>query len=170
MINKVILMGRLTADPNFSQTQSGTAYCRFTVAVDRKFADKTTGERQADFINVVAWRQTAEFVSKYFSKGKMIIVEGSLRNDNYTDNNGVKHYSYDVVADNVSFGETKTASMANGNSSYTVPSNSSNNNSAPQNNAPVQNNNNSAPAKDNSMSAGNLSDFEEVLGENDLPF
>ena len=110
MINKVILMGRLTADPNFSQTQSGVAYCRFTVAVDRKFADKTTGERQADFINVVAWRQTAEFVSKYFSKGKMIIVEGTLRNNNYTDSNGVKHYSYNVIADSVSFGESKSAS------------------------------------------------------------
>ena len=169
MINKVILMGRLTADPNFSQTQSATAYCRFTVAVDRKFADKTTGKRQADFIRCVAWRQTAEFVSKYFSKGKMIIVEGSLRNDDYTDNNGVKHYSYNVVADNVSFGETKTASMANGGSSYTAPSNGGGNYSAPQNNAPVQNNN-SAPAGNNSMSAGNLNDFEEVLGENDLPF
>lgn len=162
MINKVILMGRLTADPNFSQTQNGTAYCRFTVAVNRNFADKTTGERQADFINVVAWRQTAEFVSKYFSKGKMIIVEGTLRNDNYTDSNNVKHYSYNVVADNVSFGESKSASNNNG---YSVPQN----NLAPQNNAPAQNFN-SAPVDNNNMSVGNLSDFEEVLGENDLPF
>lgn len=110
MINTAILMGRLTADPDSGNIQSGTAYCRFTVAVDRKFADKTTGERQADFISCVAWGKTAEFVSKYFSKGKMIIVEGSLRNNNYTDKNGVKHYSYDVVADNVSFGESKSAS------------------------------------------------------------
>lgn len=114
MINTVILMGRLTADPDSGQTQSGTAYCRFTVAVDRKFADKTTGERQADFINVVAWRQTAEFINKYFSKGRMIIIEGSLQNNNYTDKNGVKHYSYDVVADNVSFGETKAQSQQSG--------------------------------------------------------
>lgn len=110
MINTVILMGRLTADPDSGQTQSGTAYCRFTVAVDRKFADKTTGERQADFISCVAWRKTAEFVSKYFSKGKMIIIEGTLQNNNYTDSNGVKHYSYNVVADSVSFGESKSAS------------------------------------------------------------
>lgn len=110
MINRVILMGRLTADPDFSQTQSGTAYCRFTVAIDRKFADKTTGQKEADFINVVAWRQTAEFVSKYFSKGKMIIVEGALQNNNYTDSNGVKRYSYNVIADTVSFGESKSAS------------------------------------------------------------
>ena len=114
MINTAILMGRLTADPDSAQTQSGTAYCRFTVAVDRKFADKTTGERQADFISCVAWGKTAEFVSKYFSKGKMIIIEGSLRNNNYTDKNGVKHYSYDVVADNVSFGETKAQSQQSG--------------------------------------------------------
>jgi len=159
MINKVILMGRLTADPKFSQSQSGVASCRFSVAIDRKFADKATGERQADFINVVAFRQTAEFVSKYFSKGKMIIVEGSLRNDNYTDANGVKHYSYNVFADSVSFGETKSASMANSGSSYNVPSNNSSS-------APVQNNN----APDSGLSAGNLDDFEEVLGENDLPF
>ena len=110
MINTVILMGRLTADPDSGQTQSGTAYCRFTVAVDRKFADKTTGERQADFISCVAWRQTAEFINKYFSKGKMIIVEGTLQNNNYTDSNSVKHYSYNVVADSVSFGESKSAS------------------------------------------------------------
>ena len=110
MINSVILMGRLTADPDCNQTQSGTAYCRFTVAIDRKFADKTTGQKEADFISCTAWGKTAEFVSKYFSKGKMIIVEGTLRNNNYTDSNGVKHYSYNVVADSVSFGESKSAS------------------------------------------------------------
>lgn len=110
MINRVVLMGRLTADPDFSQTQNGTAYCRFTVAVERNFADKDTKERQADFINCVAWAKTAEFVSKYFSKGKMIIVEGTLRHNNYTDKNGVKHYSYNVIADNISFGESKSGS------------------------------------------------------------
>lgn len=167
MINKVILMGRLTADPKFSQTQNGVAYCSFTVAINRSFVDKNTGERQADFINCVAWRQTAEFVSKYFSKGKMIIVEGTLRNDNYTDANNVKHYSYNVYADNVSFGETKTASEANGgHSSFKTPDNK-NNYSAPQNNSYYQN---STPENNKNVSAGNLSEFEEVLGENDLPF
>ena len=175
MINKVILMGRLTADPNFSQTQSGTAYCRFTVAVDRKFADKTTGERQADFIRCVAWRQTAEFVSKYFSKGKMIIVEGSLRNDDYTDNNGVKHYSYNVVADNVSFGETKASAGGQGGGYQQGGFN----NNYQQNNyggqggysQPAQGQpayQQSAPAP--SVSVGDLSDFEEVISDSDLPF
>ena len=100
MLNKVILMGRLTADPELRQTPSGVSSCRFSVAVNRNYTSKETGERQTDFINVVAWRNTAEFVSRYFSKGKMIIVEGSLRNNNYTDQNGVKHYSMDVQADN----------------------------------------------------------------------
>ncbi|MDE5946140.1 MAG: single-stranded DNA-binding protein [Oscillospiraceae bacterium] len=169
MINKVILMGRLTDDPKFSQSQSGVAYCRFSVAVTRKFADKNTGERQADFINVVAWRQTAEFVSKYFSKGKMIIVEGSLRNNNYTDSNNVKHYTYDVVADEVSFGESKSASSGNSyDNSYSAPAN----NGYARMNQPAQNANNSFTGNNNanSMSAGNLDDFTEVLSDGDVPF
>ncbi len=107
MLNNVILMGRLTADPELKTTNSGTNYCNFTVAVNRNFADKSTGERQADFINCTAWGKTAEFVGKYFSKGKMIIVEGSLRNNNYTDSNGVKHYTYFVNAGKIRFGESK---------------------------------------------------------------
>lgn len=114
MLNKVILMGRLCADPDFRQTQSGVAVCRIRVAVDRRFSNKQTGEREADFISVTCWRQQAEFVSRYFHKGSMIIVEGSLRNSDYTDQNGVKHYSMDVQADNVSFGESKRAAQENG--------------------------------------------------------
>ncbi len=165
MINKVILMGRLTADPELRQTQSGISSCRFTVAVDRRFADKNTGERQTDFINVVTWRQQAEFVSRYFSKGRMIIVEGSIRNNNYTDNNGVKHYGYDVVADNVTFGETKSAAAANSGSSYSAPTGNANYQTPPQQSTvqqPAQNNDN--------MSYGNLSDFEEILSDGDVPF
>ena len=166
MINKVILMGRLTADPELRQTQSGISSCRFTVAIDRRFADKNTGERQADFINVVAWRQQAEFVSRYFNKGRMIIVEGSIRNNNYTDNNGVKHYGYDVVAENVSFGESKSASSANNGSSYSAPANNFNSYQAPpQQAAPQQ------PAQNNdNMSYGSLGDFEEILSDGDVPF
>ena len=170
MINKVILMGRLTADPNFSQTQNGVAHCRFTVAVDRNFTDKSSGERQSDFISGVAWRQTAEFINKYFSKGKMICVEGTLRTGSYNDKNhpDVKHYTTDVQIENAYFTGEKTVN--NNNNSYPVPQNNySQNNSAPQNNAPAQNFN-SAPADNTGMSVGNLSDFEEVLGENDLPF
>lgn len=107
-LNKVILFGRLTKDPDFRKTQSGTAVCRFTVACDRAFANKETGKREADFIECQAWRQTAEFVSRYFSKGSAITVDGSLRNNNFEDKNGVKHYGYVVMADNVGFGGSKS--------------------------------------------------------------
>jgi single-strand DNA-binding protein len=136
MLNKVILMGRLTADPQMRQTSNGVSMCRFSVAVDRPFTSKETGQREADFINVVAWRATADFVGRFFSKGSMIIVEGALRNNNYTDQNGVKHYAMDVLADNVSFGESKRAREANQNAGGFQTGN------FPQsNNAPYQNNN-----------------------------
>jgi len=82
-MNKVILMGRLTADPELRQIQNGTAVCRFTVAVNRKFVDKQTGQHEADFISCTAWSKTAEFVSRYFKKGQMIAIEGSLRTGSY---------------------------------------------------------------------------------------
>ena len=109
-MNRVIIMGRLTADPELRQTQNGIATCRIAVAVDRGYA-KQGEEKQTDFITVVAWRQTAEFVSKYFTKGKMIIVEGRLRTRTYDDKRypDVKHYVTEVYADNVTFGETKSA-------------------------------------------------------------
>ena len=107
MLNKVILMGRLVADPELKQTTNNISVCRFSIAINRPFVPKDGGERQSDFINIVVWRNTAEFVSKYFTKGKMIIVEGTLRNNNYTDKDGVKHYSLEVHADNVSFGGDK---------------------------------------------------------------
>ena len=104
-MNKTILVGRLTADPELRQTQSGVATCKFTVAIDRKFADKNSGEKQSDFITCVAWRQTAEFVSRYFNKGKMIALEGSLRTGKYQDKNheDVTHYTTEVYVDNVEF-------------------------------------------------------------------
>lgn len=110
MLNKVILMGRLTADPELRQTPNSVNTCQITVAVNRNYVAQGQ-ERQADFISVVARRQTAEFISKYFSKGKMIIVEGSLRTRTYDDKRypGVKHYVTEVYADNVSFGESKSA-------------------------------------------------------------
>jgi single-strand DNA-binding protein len=164
MINKVILMGRLTADPELRQTTSGIASCRFSVAVDRGYKSKDTGERQADFINVVAWRQTAEFVSRYFSKGKMIIVEGSLRNNNYTDANGTKHYSMEVQADNVTFGESKAASA---NSAGVVPSGNF------QQPAPVQAHVPPSPQTatvEDTIQLGDLGDFEEILSDGEVPF
>jgi single-strand DNA-binding protein len=96
-------MGRLTRDPDFKQTQSGVAICKFSVAVERQFKDKLSGERQTDFLDCTAFRGTAEFISRYFSKGNMILVEGNIQNNNYTDNNGVKHYANNIMVENVSF-------------------------------------------------------------------
>lgn len=168
-MNKVILMGRLTADPELRQTQSGISSCRFTVAINRKFADKQTGERQADFISCTAWRQTAEFVNRYFKKGSMICVEGQLRTGSYQDKNhpDVTHYTTDVMVDNVEFTGSKAESGTNsdyGNNNY-----NNNGYSAPQNNyssAPQQT---SAPSNDN-MSYGSINDYEEILSDGDVPF
>lgn len=114
LVNKVILSGRLTADPELRQTQSGVASCRFTVAVNSRYADKSTGERQADFISCTAWKQTAEFVSRYFNKGKMIAVEGTLRTGSYQDRNhpDVTHYTTEVFVDNVEFCGDKGSGQA----------------------------------------------------------
>lgn len=151
-INKVILMGRLTADPELKHTQSGVATCQITVAVDRNYTSQN-GDKQTDFLSVIAWRQTAEFICKYFSKGKLIIVEGNLRSRIYEDKrySDVKHYVTEVYADNVQFGETKAASQATASTSQTTQA------AAPPSAQPA------APQL-------NLSDFEEVSTDGDLPF
>lgn len=105
MLNKCFLLGRMTKDPEIRRTNGGTAVTSFTLAVDRDF--KTNGEKDTDFIEVVAWRNTAEFVSKYFSKGRMAIVEGRLQIRDWTDKNGNKRRTAEVVADNVYFGDSK---------------------------------------------------------------
>ncbi len=111
MINKAILMGRLTRDPELRHTGSGTAVCSFSVAIDNGYGEN----RRTDFINCVAWSKTAEFVTNYFSKGKMIIVEGRIQSRSWDDpNGGGKRYATEVVAENVSFGESKKSSEANG--------------------------------------------------------
>lgn len=151
-LNKVILMGRLTADPELRHTQSGVATCQITVAVDRNYTSQN-GDKQTDFISVVAWRQTAEFICKYFSKGKMIIVEGNLRSRIYEDKrySDVKHYVTEVYADNVQFGETKAASQASSPNAQTT-----------QTTAP--------PPAQTAAPQLNLSEFEEVSNDGDLPF
>lgn len=101
MINSVVLMGRLTADPELRTTQSGISMCRFSVAVDRRVAAGT--EKKADFINCTAWRQQADFISKYFHKGQMIAIEGSIQTGSYTDKQGNKRTSFDVIVDRASF-------------------------------------------------------------------
>ena len=173
MLNRVFIMGRLCADPEIRQTQAGIAYCKIRVAVNRP--KKKDEEQQADFINVSCWRQTAEFVGRYFSKGKMIIVEGSLRNNDYTDNNGVKHYSMDVLANSVEFGETKSASEGAGQPQQnTVPQYGTvpppqNNPYAPQKAAerPVAQAVANAPKP---LSIGDLGEFEDILSDGALPF
>lgn len=114
MLNQTIIMGRLTRDPELRHTQSGAAVASFTLAVDRDFKDKATGEKATDFIDVVAWRNTAEFVSRYFSKGRMAVVEGRLQMRDWTDKDGNKRRTAEVVADNVYFGDSKR----DGDSSY----------------------------------------------------
>lgn len=106
MLNKIILMGRLTRDPELRRTGSGTAVTSFSLAVDRDFKSQS-GEKETDFIDIVAWRNTAEFVSKYFTKGRMAVVEGRLQIRDWTDKEGGKRRSAEVVADNVYFGDSK---------------------------------------------------------------
>ena len=107
MLNKIVLMGRLTRDPELRRTQSGISVAAFPIAVDRDYADKSTGQKTTDFIDIVAWRTTAEFVSKYFSKGRMAVVIGSLQMRDWEDRNGDKRRSAEVVADSVYFGDSK---------------------------------------------------------------
>ena len=107
MLNHIIIMGRLTRDPELRRTGSGIAVTSFTVAVDRDFGGRDGGEKETDFIDCVAWRQTGEFVSKYFTKGSMIVVSGRLQIRNWTDKEGNKRRTAEVVADNVYFGESR---------------------------------------------------------------
>ena len=152
MLNRIILMGRLTRDPELRRTGSGTAVTSFSLAVDRDFKSQS-GEKETDFIDIVAWRSTAEFVSKYFTKGRMAVVEGRLQIRDWTDRDGGKRRSAEVVADNVYFGDSKRdgGDSAGYNPGY----------------SPVPASRSAAPS---SFSAGG-SDFAEI-GEDDgeLPF
>ena len=117
MLNHIVIMGRLTRDPELRRTGSGVAVASFSLAVDRDFAPKDGGERETDFIDCVAWRQTGEFVSKYFTKGRMAVVSGRLQIRSWTDKDGNKRRTVEVVADNVYFGDSKRDGDS-GNSSY----------------------------------------------------
>ena len=107
MLNKIFVMGRLTRDPELRRTQTGTPVASFTLAVDRDLKDKQSGERKTDFIDCVAWRNTGEFVSKYFTKGRVAVVEGRLQMRDWTDKEGNKRRSAEVVAENVYFGDSR---------------------------------------------------------------
>lgn len=152
-MNKVIISGRLTADPELRQTQSGVSACRFTVATNRKFKNDK-GEFEADFITCVAWRQIAEFVSRYFTKGKMIALEGCLRSGKYQDKNypDITHYTTEVYVDNVEFCGDKSSSTEH--TAAAVP-----------NTQPTQ-----TAVQSQQQQQFDLSDFEEILSDGEVPF
>ena len=141
--NKVILIGNLTADPELKQTQSGVSVCTFNIAVNRRF--KAEGQQECDFITIVAWRQQAEFICKYFKKGQAILVCGQLQTRTWTDNQNNKRYATEVVADEVSFvGNKESSSEAK--------------------NEPNQ------PYVPDAYSGVNSQNFEEIPNDGDLPF
>ena len=119
MLNRIIIMGRLVRDPELRTTQSGTPVTSFTLAVDRDFKSRESGEKNTDFIDVVAWRQTAEFVCKYFAKGRMAVAEGRLQIREWKDRDGNNRRTAEVVAENVYFGDSKRDSA--GDSGYGAP-------------------------------------------------
>lgn len=151
MLNCAIIMGRLTADPELRTTPNGISVTSFSVAVDRSY-QKSGEERQTDFINVVAWRQTAEFVSRYFHKGSMIAVQGSIQTRNYEDKTGAKRTAFEIVADNVSFCGSKAES---GTGNFAAPVSATP--SAPASSAP-------------SFSTAGANDFSSADMEDELPF
>ena len=169
MLNRVILMGRLTADPELRKTASDLSVTSFTLAVDRNYGKGA--DRQIDFINCVAWRQTAEFISRYFSKGRLMAVEGSLQVRNYVDKNENKRQAVEVLVDQAFFADSKNSAP----SSSAVddfgppppPSRSYGSSAAPAATSFQQN----APAASFGYSSGSAEDFEEVSeDEEDLPF
>lgn len=178
-MNKVILVGRLTADPELRQTQNGTASCKFTVAVNRNFKNQN-GEYDADFISCMAWKQNAEFVSRYFRKGQMICVEGSLRTGSYQDRNhqDVTHYTTDVYVEHVEFCGSK-----NDNNNQGGYQNQGNYSPAPQQQYQPQQNYQQYQQPNQYQQGGyqqpqqqyqqppmNMNNFEEILSDGDTPF
>ncbi len=152
MLNNVVLMGRLTADPELKHTPNGIAVTRFTLAVGRSYSKAGT-ERATDFIDIVAWRSTAEFVSKYFNKGQLVAVRGAIQTGSYQDKDGNNRRTFEVVADNVFFAESKKDSSYN-------------------NSYDRQGTNEKSVDIDNSSSfeTGNMDDFREIPTDDDLPF
>lgn len=179
-INKVILMGRITRDPDMRQTQNGSVVCRFSIAIDRptSSANAQNGERQSDFINIVAFDKNAEFVSRYLSKGRLVLIEGNLRTGSYEDRNhpDVKHYTTDVVVERISFGETKSSSQGGGYQQGGYQQGGYQQGGyAPQQSAPQYGGQGGyqqpyQPQTAPPASVNDLSDFEEVISESDLPF
>ena len=144
-LNKVILAGRIVADPELKQTQSGVALVTFRLAVNRRFTSRDSQQQsEADFFNVTAWRNTAEFIAKYFRKGSAICICGSIQNRTWTDQQGVKHYMTDIIAEEANFVESRNAQDPVGGEAFSAPAYSSPAASAPK--------------------------FEEIKTDDDLPF
>ena len=158
MLNVVAIMGRLVADPELRTTPNGVNVVSFRIACDRNFA-RTGEQRQADFLDVVAWRQTAEFVSKYFQKGSLIAIDGSLQTRQYQDKNGNNRTAVEIVANNVNFAGPKGSNQGGGAYQNSAPSYQ---NQAPARPAAVE----AAP----SYSAGSADDFAVIDDSDDLPF
>ncbi len=144
-MNMVILAGRLCGEPELRQTASGVSTCQFRIAVNRRFKDKQTGQYETDFFGCTAWRQTAEFIASHFHKGDGIEIAGSVQNDDYTDKNGVKHYSDRIQVNEAYFPVGGSKASSN------VPQGAS-------------------PASSGVSEIGGLDDFEAILNDDDLPF
>lgn len=153
MYNKAILIGRLTADPELKQTPNGISVCSFRIACNRPYSSKS-GERTADFINIVAWRAQAEFVARYFKKGNAIGVEGSIQTRDYNDKNGEKRYVTEIVGDNFFFVESKNASQGSSDGASYF---------APPETMPMG-------VSGSAYSSGKAEDFQEIDDDDDLPF
>ena len=160
MLNVVAIMGRLVADPELRTTQQGTNVCSFRIACDRNFA-RQGEQRQADFIDIVAWRQQADFVCKYFQKGSLIAIDGRLQSRSYQDKNGQNRTAVEIVANNVNFGSSKESICP---STENAPENAA---AAPERTQSVQRTTQSAAPR---YSSGNNEDFAMIEDEGDLPF
>ncbi len=158
-LNKAILIGNLTADPELKQTPSGVSVCSFSIGVTRRFKD-ASGNYQSDFINIVAWRNTAEFISKYFRKGRPICIVGSIQSRSYTDQQGNKRYVTEVVADEASFVDSKSDSQGANPAFAGMGDAGATPYYAPQNAAPA-----AQPAAQPAAPK-----FEDIDGDEDLPF
>ncbi len=172
MLNVAVVMGRLVADPELRHTPSDVAVTSFTLAVDRSYV-KSGAERQTDFIDIVAWRSTADFVCKYFRKGQMMAVHGSIQTRTYTDKDGNKRKAFEIVADDVNFADSKRNTDGGSNYSNSYAGGSSYGGNHYNGNSNTAGNEMQRPAYNEpapTYSSGNNGDFEEIIGDDDLPF
>lgn len=156
MYNKAIVVGRLTADPELRQTQNGHYVTSFSLAVDRPYTARD-GEQDVDFLNIVAWRGTAEFVCRYFTKGRPMLVDGSIQTRQYTDRQGVERRAWEIVADQVRFVESRSAAQSARDSDFATPSSQTAQHATPE-------------PEPTSYSSGSVDDFAEIEDDGDLPF